>query len=92
MRRPSCRKFAEIGRLRRDVIEPSLTRHQGRLIKTSGDGTFLIHYFTHQKRTRPNCSAGLMFFYRLGVVAGAAGLVVLALPVVVLALLLAVLL
>ncbi|WP_409190865.1 adenylate/guanylate cyclase domain-containing protein [Bradyrhizobium sp. RDM4] len=30
--------FAQIGRLRREVIEPALARHKGRLIKTTGDG------------------------------------------------------
>ncbi len=30
--------FARIGSLRRDVIEPRLLDHQGRLIKTTGDG------------------------------------------------------
>jgi adenylate cyclase len=32
--------YARIGELRRNVIEPSLARHQGRLIKTTGDGFF----------------------------------------------------
>jgi adenylate cyclase len=32
--------YARIGELRRDVIEPSLAGHQGRLIKTTGDGFF----------------------------------------------------
>ena len=30
--------YAEISRLRREVIEPALARYQGRLIKTTGDG------------------------------------------------------
>jgi adenylate cyclase len=30
--------YAEIGRLRREVIEPGIGRHHGRLIKTTGDG------------------------------------------------------
>ena len=30
--------YAQIGRLRREVIEPALARHHGRLIKTTGDG------------------------------------------------------
>jgi adenylate cyclase len=34
--------FARIGTLRREVIEPRLSEHQGRLIKTTGDG-FLSH-------------------------------------------------
>ena len=32
--------YARIGELRRQLIEPSLARHQGRLIKTTGDGFF----------------------------------------------------
>ena len=35
--------FARIGTLRREVIEPRLSEHQGRLIKTTGDG-FLIEF------------------------------------------------
>ena len=35
--------FARIGALRREVIEPRLSEHQGRLIKTTGDG-FLIEF------------------------------------------------
>lgn len=30
--------FAEIGRFKREIIEPALARHKGRLIKTTGDG------------------------------------------------------
>src|SRR5215831_20206577 len=30
--------YAEIGRLRQEVIEPGFGRHQGRLVKTTGDG------------------------------------------------------
>jgi adenylate cyclase len=30
--------YARVGRLRREVIEPRLSDHQGRLIKTTGDG------------------------------------------------------
>jgi adenylate cyclase len=30
--------YAQIGRLRREIIEPQLVQHQGRLIKTTGDG------------------------------------------------------
>src|SRR5262249_47393512 len=32
--------MAEFERLKREVIEPGLTRHDGRLIKTTGDGAF----------------------------------------------------
>lgn len=35
--------FARIGNLRREVIEPRLSEHQGRLIKTTGDG-FLVEF------------------------------------------------
>jgi adenylate cyclase len=35
--------FARIGVLRREVIEPRLSEHQGRLIKTTGDG-FLVEF------------------------------------------------
>jgi adenylate cyclase len=38
MERAEESTYAEIGRLRREVIEPSLDRHKGRLIKTTGDG------------------------------------------------------
>src|SRR5215218_76766 len=30
--------YAEFERLKRELIEPSLSRHEGRLIKTTGDG------------------------------------------------------
>ena len=35
--------YFRIGNLRREVIEPSLAKHQGRLIKTTGDG-FLAEF------------------------------------------------
>jgi TolB-like protein/class 3 adenylate cyclase/tetratricopeptide (TPR) repeat protein len=35
--------YARVGRLRREVIEPRLSDHQGRLIKTTGDG-FLAEF------------------------------------------------
>ncbi|MFK4642088.1 class 3 adenylate cyclase [Bradyrhizobium ottawaense] len=35
--------YARIGTLRREVIEPRLTDHQGRLVKTTGDG-FLVEF------------------------------------------------
>jgi adenylate cyclase len=38
MERAEDATYAEIGRLRREVIEPGFGRHQGRLIKTTGDG------------------------------------------------------
>ena len=40
MERAEEATFSQIGRLRRDVIEPALARHKGRLIKTTGDGIF----------------------------------------------------
>lgn len=38
MERAEEATYAEINRLRREVIDPSLARHQGRLIKSTGDG------------------------------------------------------
>jgi len=38
MERAEEATYAEIGRLRREVIEPNLSGYQGRLIKTTGDG------------------------------------------------------
>src|SRR6185312_7573521 len=38
MERAEEATYAEIGRFRREIIEPALTRHKGRLIKTTGDG------------------------------------------------------
>ncbi|MBR0801867.1 adenylate cyclase [Bradyrhizobium jicamae] len=38
MERAEEATYAEIGRLRREVIEPGLSGYQGRLIKTTGDG------------------------------------------------------
>jgi adenylate cyclase len=38
MERAEEATYAEINRLRREVIEPNLARHQGRLIKSTGDG------------------------------------------------------
>jgi adenylate cyclase len=38
MERAEEATFAEFERLKRELIEPSLSRHKGRLIKTTGDG------------------------------------------------------
>jgi adenylate cyclase len=38
MERAEEATYVEFERLKRDVIEPSLSRHEGRLIKTTGDG------------------------------------------------------
>lgn len=38
MERAEEATYAEINRLRREVVDPSLVRHQGRLIKSTGDG------------------------------------------------------
>src|SRR5215470_13501910 len=38
MQRAEEATYAEFERLKRDLIEPSLSRHDGRLIKTTGDG------------------------------------------------------
>jgi adenylate cyclase len=41
MQRAEEATYAEFERLKREVIEPSLTRHEGRLIKTTGDGALV---------------------------------------------------
>src|SRR6516164_6848222 len=41
MQRAEEATYAEFERLKREVIEPSLSRHDGRLIKTTGDGALL---------------------------------------------------
>ena len=38
MQRAEEATYAEFERLERELIEPSLSRHEGRLIKTTGDG------------------------------------------------------
>ncbi|WP_426424669.1 adenylate/guanylate cyclase domain-containing protein [Bradyrhizobium genosp. A] len=38
MERAEEATYAEINRLRREVVDPNLARHQGRLIKSTGDG------------------------------------------------------
>ena len=38
MQRAEEATYAELERLKRELIEPSLSRHEGRLIKTTGDG------------------------------------------------------
>ena len=38
MERAEEATYAEVGRLKREVIEPRLAQHHGRLIKTTGDG------------------------------------------------------
>ena len=38
MQRAEETTYAEFERLKCEVIEPSLSRHDGRLIKTTGDG------------------------------------------------------
>jgi adenylate cyclase len=38
MERAEEATYAEIGRIKREVIEPRLAQYQGRLIKTMGDG------------------------------------------------------
>jgi class 3 adenylate cyclase len=38
MQRAEEATYAEFERLKRELIEPSLCRHEGRLIKTTGDG------------------------------------------------------
>ena len=38
MQRAEEATYAEFERLKREVIEPGLSRHDGRLIKTTGDG------------------------------------------------------
>jgi adenylate cyclase len=41
MQRAEEATYAEFERLKREVIEPDLTRHEGRLIKTTGDGALV---------------------------------------------------
>jgi adenylate cyclase len=41
MQRAEEATYAEFERLKREVIEPSLSRHNGRLIKTTGDGALV---------------------------------------------------
>jgi adenylate cyclase len=38
MERAEEATYAEFERLKRELIEPNLSRHEGRLIKTTGDG------------------------------------------------------
>jgi adenylate cyclase len=38
MERAEEATYAEFERVRRELIEPGLSRHEGRLIKTTGDG------------------------------------------------------
>jgi adenylate cyclase len=38
MERAEKAAYAELGRIKREIIEPRLARYQGRLIKTTGDG------------------------------------------------------
>src|SRR6476660_9584979 len=41
MQRAEEATYAEFQRLKRELIEPSLCRHEGRLIKTTGDGALV---------------------------------------------------
>src|ERR1700759_5428466 len=41
MQRAEEATYAEFGRLKRDLIVPALPRHDGRLIKTTGDGALV---------------------------------------------------
>ena len=41
MERDEEATYAEFERLKRELIEPSLSRHEGRLIKTTGDGALV---------------------------------------------------
>jgi adenylate cyclase len=43
--------FARVKAIRREVIEPALTRHQGRLVKTTGDG-FLAEFVSPVEAVR----------------------------------------
>lgn len=38
MQRAEEATYSEFERLKRELIEPGLSRHEGRLIKTTGDG------------------------------------------------------
>src|SRR6516164_5124142 len=41
MQRAEEATYAEFERLKRELIEPSFSRHEGRLIKTTGDGALV---------------------------------------------------
>jgi adenylate cyclase len=41
LQRPEDATYAEFERLKRELIAPSLSRHEGRLIKTMGDGALV---------------------------------------------------
>jgi class 3 adenylate cyclase len=56
MERDEQGTYSRIGKLRREVMEPRLSEHQGRLIKTTGDG-FLAEFASP---SRP-CAARLPF-------------------------------
>ncbi|WP_456835157.1 MULTISPECIES: adenylate/guanylate cyclase domain-containing protein [unclassified Bradyrhizobium] len=51
MQRAEEATYAEFERLKRDLIEPSLSRHDGRLIKTTGDGA-LVEFASPLAATR----------------------------------------
>jgi adenylate cyclase len=51
MERAEEATYAEFERLKRELIEPSLSRHEGRLIKTTGDGA-LVEFASPLAATR----------------------------------------
>ena len=55
MQRAEEATYAEFERLKRELIEPSLSRHDGRLIKTTGDGVlgeFTVRRLRYDARWR----------------------------------------
>src|SRR5882757_6372690 len=55
--------YAEFERLKRDLISPSLSRHEGRLIKTTGDGA-LVEFASPLAATR--CAIEIQDYFASG--------------------------
>jgi len=47
--------LARVKRIRREIIEPTLAEHQGRLIKTTGDGFLAVTY--RREESEPQTSS-----------------------------------
>jgi adenylate cyclase len=63
MQRAEEATYAEFERLKRELIEPSLSRHEGRLIKTTGDGA-LVEFASPLAATR--CAVEIQDHLALG--------------------------